>query len=507
MGRPLFDPSRMAAPRRGSEADDDAPLRVRELAARIGEALRLGLPRPVRVVGEVSGLRERTHLYFDLKDGEAVVSCVAFASVVRRRRIELRDGLEVVVGGEAQYYAPSGRLSLVVSEARPVGAGALDLAFQKLCEELRALGWFEAARKRPLPPMPRRVAVVTSRSGAALQDVLDTMRRRWAGVGVVLVDARVQGEGAAADITRKLAALGRRHADLGVDAVLLTRGGGSKEDLWAFNDRALAAEIVRCPVPVVAAIGHETDVTIAELVADLRAATPTQAAVALTPDAAALREQVELARSRLGGSAARLVGSQRRRVEALARRRPIAQPRSIIADAHREHAQANRHLRDAARRAIAARRLALERLGGRLEARSPAAELRNKRQRAGELARALRSALRGELRRDADRVRAAGRQLHAVGPMAVLARGYTYTTTADGRLLRSAGDARAGEELVTTLADGRVRSIVAGEEGAGRARRPRARRRADGEGAAGQTDPASGGGRQRGLFESGDEKP
>jgi exodeoxyribonuclease VII large subunit len=223
---------------------------------------------------------------------------VLFANVVRKHRIVLRDGLEVVVTGSLEFYAKAGKLSFIGTNAQPVGAGALDLAFKQLCEELRGLGWFDEVRKRPLPTFPRRVAVITSRSSAALQDVLDTMRRRCPAVEVALVDARVQGESAAAELRAKLVALSLRHREMGVDAIIITRGGGSAEDLWAFNDRALAEAILKCPVPVVAAIGHETDTTIAELVADVRAATPTQAAMRLTPDGDTLLEQVDLAHAR-----------------------------------------------------------------------------------------------------------------------------------------------------------------------------------------------------------------
>jgi len=464
MSRPLFDPSKMAAKPRepqGAKATE-APMRVRELAAMVDGAIRRGVASPLRVVGEVSGLRERTHLYFDLKDGEAVVACVLFANVVRKHRIVLRDGLEVVVTGSLEFYAKAGKLSLIGTNAQPVGAGALDLAFKQLCEELRGLGWFDDVRKRPLPTLPRRVAVITSRSSAALQDVLDTMRRRCPAVEVALIDARVQGESAAAELRAKLLALSRRHKDIGVDAVIITRGGGSAEDLWAFNDRALAEAILKCPVPVVAAIGHETDTTIAELVADVRAATPTQAAMRLTPDNEVLLEQVDIAGSRLHGVLLRQTADGARAIEALSRRRPIARPMSITADARAGVDRAADRLADRARARLYHATLRLERLSARLDAHKPAAALSRRSQRldyaANHLARAMTQRVESEMRR----LDASERQLRAVGPQGVLARGYSYTTLADGRLVRSASAVSVGDELVTTLADGRVRSTVGG---------------------------------------------
>lgn len=468
MSRPLFDPSKMAAKPREPEASKpantvEAPMRVRELAALVDGAIRRGVASPLRVVGEVSGLRDRTHLYFDLKDGEAVVACVLFANVVRKHRVVLRDGLEVVVTGSLEFYAKAGKLSLIGTNAQPVGAGALDLAFRQLCEELRGLGWFDDVRKRPLPTFPRRVAVLTSRSSAALQDVLDTMGRRCPAVEVALVDARVQGEAAAAELRAKLVALSRNHKALGIDAVIITRGGGSAEDLWAFNDRALAEAILKCPVPVVAAIGHETDTTIAELVADVRAATPTQAAMRLTPDSDTLLEQVDIARTRLRGALLRQTADGARAIEALSRRRPIASPQSITADARARLDRAADRLADRARAKLHHATLRLERLSVRLEAHKPAAELARRSQRLDHAAERLARAMDQRMESESRRIESNERQLRAVGPQGVLARGYSYTTLADGRLVRSASAVSPGDELHTTLADGRVRSTVAGQ--------------------------------------------
>lgn len=444
--------------------ESDGVVRVRELAALVDAALKRGVPAPVRVLGEVSGLRERTHLYFDLKDGDAVVSCVVFASIARKHQLRLRDGLEVVVSGGIEFYAKQGKLSLIARSVRLVGEGALDAAFRALCDELRGRGWFDDARKRPVPAFPRRIAVLTSRSGAALQDVIDTMRRRCPSVELLLIDSRVQGEAAAGELRRKLVAMSRRHRELGVDAVLITRGGGSAEDLWAFNDRDLAEAILKCPVPVVAAIGHETDTTIAELVADVRASTPTQAAMRLTPDAAALAEQIDLAGARLRGAAARRLADARASIERLGRRRTIAQPRSLVAHADERRRRAADDLRRAVRDRLRSARAGIDRAASRLERRRPAAELARREQRLDDARARLAAAMAGRVRREAERLDARRQRLRAVGPRAVLARGFSYTTLADGRLVRGTGDVRAGDTLVTTLHDGEVRSTVPGRQ-------------------------------------------
>ena len=439
-----------------------SPLTVSALAARITESLAETFPRSVRVVGEVSSLSERTHLYFDLKDEGAVISCVMFASAARRSRFRPESGRQVVVTGRVEFYAKGGRTSLIVERVEPVGVGADEQAFQELYAQLKALGWFEPGTKKPLPVFPRRVAVVTSAAGAALQDVLDTMRRRCAAIDIAVVDVRVQGERAVADIARAVRSLSERRLGLGLDAVIVTRGGGSREDLAAFNDRLVAEAIHACELPVVAAIGHETDTTIAELVADERAATPTQAAMRLSPDRTALLEQIDAARRRL-------TGGMKRALHGSGQRRTWAARHLTVLQAHR--------VRDAVAR--------IERAAARLAAQHPAtAHARRSerlialRARLGTLIRARVGAGRAHVapavpqRAIAARLEGALRALHAaqgrlaaVNPTAVLGRGFSITTRPDGTILRSAAQAVPGQTVVTRLADGRFESIVS-ERGA-----------------------------------------
>ncbi|BAM04074.1 exodeoxyribonuclease VII large subunit [Phycisphaera mikurensis NBRC 102666] len=392
----------------------DAPWPVSRLAAGIQAALQEGLPRKLRVVGEISNLSARNHWFFSLKDGDASIRAVMFASAARRVAFEARDGLSVIATGRVDYYAAQGSVQLYVDALQAVGEGELEAAFRRLALELREEGLFAAERKKPLPAYPRSVAVVTSRSAAALQDVRDTARRRWPGCRLVLVDVRVQGPSAAPQVAAALARLSAEGAALGIDAVLLTRGGGSIEDLWAFNEPDVVRAVAACSLPTVAAIGHETDTTLAELAADARCATPTQAAMTLVPDERRLREQAVQLERRLTLAAGRRVEAARARVEAAARHRLFTEPARLVADARDRVAAAERRLHAAVPRRLAAAR---------------------------------------------DRLLAAERTLAAVGPQRVLARGYTYTTDGSGRPLKTAEAAAGSAKLVTRFADGEVRSV------------------------------------------------
>jgi exodeoxyribonuclease VII large subunit len=446
--------------------EGDRPLSVSELAARIESVVRQGLPQTIRVIGELSGAVQRTHWYFNAKDPNAVIACVMFASAARKGRIEPENGRAYVLTGRIEYYAKGGKVSLIVDRLEPVGEGALDLAFRKLCDELRALGWLDPERKRRLPAFPRRVAVVTSAGGAALQDVLDTMSRRCPAVGVLVADVRVQGDRAAEEVSCAIRAFGKGHARLGIDAIIVTRGGGSKEDLWSFNERVVAEAIVGSPVPVVAAIGHETDTTIAELVADERAATPTQAAMRLTPDRRELSRQVGAAASRLSLSTSRIIRHDRQRLAGAARHPFFRDPEWVLARARSQVREASSSLASGLARRVAQSRRTVEVLALRLERVAPGISIaRGAASLSGATVR-LRGLLARIVRESDLRLLAAERQLESVGPRSVLGRGFSWTRTADGRLVRSVGDVSKGDMLRTQVMDGQIASVV-GERGVG----------------------------------------
>lgn len=399
------------------ETRRDEPWSVARLADEIKGALTANLPGKVRVVGEISNLSDRNHWFFSLKDERASIRSVMFASAARKIGFPVRDGMEVVATGRIDFYDAQGSVQLYVDKLEPVGEGARELALRAMIEELRGIGYFDPERKKPLPGVPRKIAVVTSRSAAALQDVINTAGQRWAGCELVLVDVRVQGDAAAPQIAAALRRLSRDGAKLGIDAILLTRGGGSIEDLWAFNERIVVDAVFDCTLPIVAAIGHETDTTVAELVADLRCATPTQAAMTLVPDRAVLEQQVEQLGRRMKLALQRHAEVARHRLDAAARHPLFQRPQRMVDDA---------------------------------------------RQRVDHLEHQLVTALPRRVADDRKRLDAMARTLDAVSPNNVLKRGYSYTLGGDGKLLRSVADAAPGSGLVTVLADGRVNSTVDG---------------------------------------------
>ena len=410
-------PVRRRTSRDRGQDQAEPPLTVTDVTRLVKSVLNQNLPRRMRVVGEISNFNDRTHWFFSLKDEQSALRCVCFATAARKVGFPVQDGIEVVATGRVDIYEAQGSVQFYVERLEPVGAGALEMQLKALIEALRKEGYFDPTRKKTLAVFPERVAVVTSRSGAALQDVITTAARRWPACRLYLYDVRVQGEGAAAEIAAAIDRLSRFGPALGIDAVILTRGGGSIEDLWAFNERIVADALFRCALPVVAAIGHETDTTVAELVADQRCATPTQAAMAVIPDAVALRRQVDQLRSRLAFALRRDWQQASARLDALARHPFFRRPKALL---------------------------------------DPP------RQRLEQDATALRDAVHRRLRQAEDRLKALQRHLTAVGPQSVLARGYSVTFDAEGQIVRAANQVAPGERIETLTADGRFGSLVEG---------------------------------------------
>ncbi len=390
-------------------------LSVSELARRVREVLE-GSLREVWVSGEISNFRcpSSGHCYFSLKDGRSQIAAVMFRTAAQVLPFRPADGLEVVVRGRVSVYEPRGDLQIYVDWMEPKGVGAALLALEQLKRRLAAEGLFAAERKRPLPFLPRGVGLITALTGAAVRDMLAVLSARWPGIRVVLSPVRVQGKAAAGEIAAALEAINQIP---GIDVVIVGRGGGSVEDLWAFNEEVVARAIAGSRIPVVSAVGHEIDVTIADLVADCRAPTPTAAGALVVPDRAAVLERMEADALALRKSARRALQRAREQVAALEAR--LGDPR----------------------RAVLILRQRLDELAERL-ARGMAQRCRWCRQQA----------------------RAAEERLAALSPLAVLERGYSIVWSRGGQVVRSAEQVEIGDVLQVRLARGGLIARVEGRE-------------------------------------------
>jgi exodeoxyribonuclease VII large subunit len=433
-------------------------LTVSELTARIKGRLEDDFPA-VWVEGEISNLRAPSsgHAYFTLKDDLAQLRCVLFRGRGRRVRFALEDGLKVLVFGGLEVYAARGEYQLVAELMEPKGLGALQLAFEQLKRKLEAEGLFDQSRKRPLPRFPRAIGIVTSPTGAALRDMLHIIGRRFGGLRIVIAPVRVQGDGAAAEIA---GALGDLDELGGLDVVIVGRGGGSIEDLWAFNDERVARAIARSRVPVVSAVGHETDFTIADFVADLRAPTPSGAAELVVREKLAVVQALVDAYGRLTKAMRSRIDQSRARVLSLARRRVLTDPARALRDEHRRvdelamrlHAGARTHRRQLAHR------VAL--LTNTLSSLHPLARISLGRAVLAQLLSRLRSAGGHGMKTSRHRFEAVVGRLASLSPLAVLGRGYSLTRRQEGAVLRRAAETHPGDVVEILLHEGSLDARV-----------------------------------------------
>jgi exodeoxyribonuclease VII large subunit len=446
--------------------EDQEPkiLTVAQLDREIRLSLEGAFERPVLVEGEVAGARAAPsgHVYFTLKDEEyeASIDVVVYrSSLTPRSRSLLVDGARVRLRGKPTFWEPRGRLQLVCDRVAPAGKGAILEALERLKEKLDKEGLFDPARKRPLPAEPRVVGVVSSASGAVIHDICKVAFRRG-GARILLASAQVQGQGAADSVRRALSLL-QRVRD--VDVILIARGGGSSEDLMAFNDEALVRAVAKCRVPVVSAVGHEVDVTLVDFAADARAATPSQAAEMVVPDARARMNLLAERRARMS----RAMHARLARSDAdLARlSRKLGDPRLAIASAQQRLDERVLRLRRSMDRALHARRESSARLRERLGAVHPSAVIARHRARVAQLGMRVIVAIRARLQHGNGKLHAAAARLDALSPLKVLARGYAIATRADGRALRSAEDVAPGDPIEVRLHEGSISAEV-------RSRRP-----------------------------------
>lgn len=372
----------------------------------------------VAVTGELSNYRgphHSGHVYCNLKDSGAQVRLIIWRGTFERLKFKLTDGLEVTIVGKLDVYARRGEYSLVATSVQPKGVGGLQLAFQQMYERLEQEGLFDPGHKKPLPEYPQRIAVITSPTGAAIHDIITTAQRRNRLVEILVYPAKVQGEGAAEQVARAIRRLNALNASLGIDAMIVGRGGGSLEDLWAFNEEAVARAIYDSEIPVVSAVGHEVDTTIADLVADYRAPTPTAAAEILVPELAGMVELVTEYQLKLGRGLRHTLELWRGRLETMS-----------------------------------------ERLAGL----GPLNQLRREQQRLDYLLEGLKWSMHHRLKDRKEKLNALGAHLEALSPLKVLERGYSITRNAKGAVVKSAGEVKPGDTITTKLADGELQSRI-----------------------------------------------
>lgn len=393
---------------------------MRELTQHVKRLLdRDQLLSAVWVRGEISNFKWHSsgHIYFTLKDEASQVRCVMFRSAAQRLRFRPDNGMQVLALGNVTIFDRDGVYQLYCEEMEPAGVGALHIRYEQLKAKLEAEGLFGQAIKRPLPMLPRKVGLITAPTGAAIRDMITVARRRFPSIHLVIAPALVQGDEAPSSLIRALGLLARVP---GIDVIIMGRGGGSLEDLWAFNDEGLARAVRNCPVPVVSAVGHETDYTIADFAADLRAPTPSAAAEMVVPSRAELRGVVDGFRLRLTSLARRAVERRRSRLRVLAERPVLQRPQGRLLQDRQRLDDLVRRLGYAGGRATEARRLRMRGLAGRLD---------------------------------------------ALSPLAVLSRGYAIARDEQGRVLKEAGAVRPGDLLNVLLHKGEVACRVEKSEG------------------------------------------
>jgi exodeoxyribonuclease VII large subunit len=418
-------------------------LSVSELTGQIRALLEKQVGQ-IWVSGEVTNLRAQSsgHMYFTLKDAAAQLSCVLFSREKVPHRELLADGQKVLLQGDVTVYEARGQYQLIVRAIELQGVGALQIAFEKLKQKLAAEGLFAPERKRPLPKYPQRIGLVTSPTGAAIRDVLHVVQRRNPGLEIILVPCRVQGQGAAEEIAEAVELLNKfniQHSTFNIQLILVTRGGGSLEDLWAFNEEVVARAIFESAIPIVSAVGHEIDFTIADFVADMRAATPSAAAEIITEGVFASRQ---------------LVGSLTQRMMRMHPRRQLNEHLQRLDDMTAD-------LQRQTRQSVNERLVTWRNLASRLRQMRPNQFLKQRREFLKTTQKRLGEQTRIHFKNCKTSLAAAGSRLHLLGPEQVLARGYSITLdAATGNVLRDAKKVKSGQKLKTRLKSGEIFSEV-----------------------------------------------
>ncbi len=422
------------------------------------QVLESGFPGVVWVEGEISNLSRPAsgHAYFSLKDDQSQVRCAFFRAQQRRLTLTLQDGLHVIVKARVSLYEGRGEFQLIVEYLEEAGEGVLQRALEALKRRLHQEGLFDVSHKRPLPRLPKRIGLITSSSGAVVHDIITTLRRRFPAIPVLLYPVPVQGEGAAARIADAITVANTRKE---CDALILARGGGTLEDLWAFNEEAVARAIFDCEIPLVCGVGHETDVTIADLVADVRAPTPTAAAELLSPNGEEWLGYFCYHETRLVRLAQDKIRNRQQQLDWLTSR--LVHPKQRIERLFDYLFNLERRLRLLTSTGLHARSAALAALVSRIHQRSPQAQIQNLSLRCQHLAERMTVSMQHALAQRRQRLQALALALQSLSPLATLERGYAIVQRPDtGAVVRDASDVTPGERVDARLARGQLRCVV-----------------------------------------------
>jgi exodeoxyribonuclease VII large subunit len=440
-------------------------LTVTELTRRIKGLLEESFPS-IWVEGEISNLRMPAsgHMYFTLKDAGAQLAAVLFRGVAGKVGFKLKDGLQVIAFGDVSVYEKQGQYQIIVRQLLPKGLGALQLAFEELKQRLAKEGLFDPARKKPIPTLPQRIGLVTSPTGAAIRDFLNIIGRRFPNVHIVINPVRVQGEGAAEEIAaaidefNALAALGERA--LPVDVIIVMRGGGSLEDLWAFNEEVVARALARSKIPTISAVGHEIDFTISDFVADLRAPTPSAAAELVVKAKQEFVAALEQYQKRLAKDLRLRLQEVRQRFSELAGSYVFRQPAELVRQYQQQVDDLRHRLAQATGVALGEQRARLETAGEKFRLLSPQTLVQGWRQRLATHEHRFGAAFARFWEQTAQRLEHARGKLDLLSPRSTLERGYSITRMADGRLVKKVKEVKEGDRIRTMVADGEFGSVV-----------------------------------------------
>ncbi|MHC5109177.1 MAG: exodeoxyribonuclease VII large subunit [Planctomycetota bacterium] len=488
---------------------DSLPVTVSQVTAMVKNAIESALPSTISVTGEISNFKRHSsgHLYFTLKDPSSELSCVMWRSQAAQLKFDPTDGMEVIADGRVEVFERAGRYQLYARRLQPRGVGSLELAFRQLCEKLKAEGLFDESHKQALPAFPQRIAIVTSPTGAAIADMIRTISRRFPCVHVLQYPVRVQGDSAKTEIADAIRKINARASDLGgVDLVIVGRGGGSLEDLWAFNEEVVARAIFASRIPVISAVGHETDFTISDMVADVRAATPTAAAELAVPVLDDIVLDLRGMETRLERSIRRIIDMAAAQLAGQCHRRWLAEPVSMVRSREQQvdeltyqmqssfvarissvrgridrlehmmrrgapHVQLGRlghrvrELQFTLDKALGRRAVECEvrlaRAAQRMESVDPGRRLAGDRARLIQLGALLETGMTHRFGISSESLRRREERLAALSYQSILNRGFSITRTKKGsRLVRAPGDVKEGDRLVTQLREGEVQSRV-----------------------------------------------